>query len=85
VEFFALFSAGDFSVLRVRLHVYDFPYLSVSDLLQIGWGSDSLNDKNIERLNIGYDCPYELPYESAYDLVHTLEPKTGKSDISRKR
>jgi hypothetical protein len=37
--------------LRGSLHVYDFPYESAYDLMQIGWGSDSPYDKNIWRLH----------------------------------
>jgi hypothetical protein len=32
---------------RGRLHVYDFPYESLYDLLQIGWVYESLYDKKI--------------------------------------
>jgi hypothetical protein len=35
---------------RGRLHVYDFPYESAYDLLQIGWVYDSLYDKKIKRV-----------------------------------
>jgi hypothetical protein len=35
----------------VLCRAVDFPYESPFDLLQIGWGYDSLHDNNIERLH----------------------------------
>jgi hypothetical protein len=36
--------------VRGPLHIYDFPYESPYNLLQIGWHYDSLYDEKIERL-----------------------------------
>jgi hypothetical protein len=59
----------------VYMHVYDFPYESPYDLLQIGWRSESPYDKNIERLHVfklSYDFSYDFPYGSSYDKAKIM-------------
>jgi hypothetical protein len=59
-------------------YVYDFPYESPYDLLQIGWQSESPYGKKIYRLHaskLPYDFPYDFPYESSYNKVKMTFPK----------
>jgi hypothetical protein len=65
-----------FSDLRGRLHVYDFPYKSAYDLLQIGCVYNSLYNKKKKHLHtILFLVRIAVEFPKRFDA---LQPKQGK-------